>query len=115
MEMGKSALKNYVNYPQETRPTAIVSGNGLIAAGVLIEAKQRGIHVPNDVSLISSGEMCNHELIEPQITYVESLSAQIGKEAAEMMLERMCNPDLPMRNRVLDAELIEGDSVREIH
>ena len=81
----------------------------------MTEAKQHNMQIPDDFSLISYGEMNNHEIIEPQITYVESLSEQIGKIAAEMMLERIADSKLPIRTTVLNAKLIEGDSVREIH
>ena len=52
------------------RPTAIVSGNDLMAIGALRELKSAGLRVPQDVSVIGFDDITFAALAEPQLTTI---------------------------------------------
>ncbi len=111
-EYGREALKNIME--MENRPTAIVSGSVLITEGILKEAAKAGIRIPEDISLISFGDIQMSELIQPRLTYIESKQGEIGYRAAQILLNKMKNEATNIIESVLETEIVEGTSVADI-
>lgn len=111
-EYGREAFRNIIEMSK--RPTVIVSGSVKITRGILIEAKKMGVNIPEDISLVSYGNIDMNELITPSLTYVESLNEKIGTIAGNIILERIRNPRGDVREVVLDAKLILGKSVKQV-
>ncbi len=77
------------------RPTAVICGNDVLAAGALGEARRLGIKVPDDVSLVGFDDIDLSRVTSPQITTVHVPHRRMGKAAAEMLLAmRNGNSDL---------------------
>ncbi len=108
---GRLALNDIIK--MKNRPTAIISGSVQITRGILIEAKELGISIPGDFSLVSYGNIEMSTLISPSITYVESLNEKIGAVAGELILNRIKNPEGKLEQMVFESRLILGDSVKE--
>ena len=68
------------------RPTAIVSGNDLMAIGALRELKSAGLRVPQDVSVIGFDDITFAALAEPQLTTIMLPRAEIGEAAVEALM-----------------------------
>ena len=108
---GRQALKEIVKMAD--RPTAIISGSVQITRGILIEAKQLGMTIPDDFSLISYGNIDMSTLISPTLTYIDSLNEKIGALAGELIISRMANPAEKPEQIVVEANLIMGESVKD--
>ncbi len=81
---GRLGLKALLATP--VRPTALVCGNDLLAVGALLEAQQRGLRVPQDLSICG---VDNHELsaeIDPGLTTVSLPTHDLGRIAATQLL-----------------------------
>lgn len=68
------------------RPTAILCGNDLLAAGALLEAQRQGLKVPDDLSICG---IDNHDLaaeIIPGITTISLPARDLGQIAAKQIL-----------------------------
>lgn len=91
------------------RPTAIVCGNDLLAVGVLFEASQRGLSVPDDLSVvgIDNLEIASH--VVPSLSTVHLPTLELGREVAEHLLDRLRGYERPPRVE-LPIELVERRS-----
>jgi LacI family transcriptional regulator len=90
-------------------PTAVVCGNDLLAVGVLLEAEQRGLVIPRDLSVvgIDNLEIASH--IAPSLTTVHLPTAELGREVAEHLLARLRGDPRGSRTE-MPIELIERRS-----
>ena len=92
------------------RPTAIVAADANEGLGVWHTLHERGIRVPQDVSLIAIHKLPAEDFRVPAMTCVEMPLRRLGRRAAEVVL------DMPWDARIretLEAELTisEGDTV----
>ncbi len=110
-DFGRLALNDLLKI--KNRPTAIISGSVQITRGILMEAKKLGLTIPDNFSLVSYGNIDMSTLINPSLTYVESLNEKIGAVAGELILNRIKNPDGKLEQKVFESKLIVGDSVKE--
>ncbi|WP_336492190.1 LacI family DNA-binding transcriptional regulator [Methylobacterium nigriterrae] len=90
-------------------PTAVVCGNDLLAVGVILEAGQRGLAVPEDLSVvgIDNLEIASH--IAPSLTTVHLPTAELGRQVAEHLLSRLSGQTPPKRIEMA-IELVERHS-----
>jgi len=80
------------------RPSAIVCGNDVLAQGVLFEARERGIAVGSELSIIGFGDL---ELSgQLGLTSVRIPTAEMGRLAAEYVLKRLAGEKPPHATRV---------------
>lgn len=79
-----------------SRPTAIVAGCDEIAIGVIIAARQLGIQIPSQLSVIG---IDGHDLAEMfALTTLEQFPSRQGIRAVELVMERMLDAaDSPAR------------------
>jgi len=91
-------------------PSAIIAGGNLMLAGVLRALKKLGKSIPDDVSVVSSGETELAELASPPITVIRWDLAAFGREAANLMLHRVADPAAPPRRIIVTCELVLRDS-----
>ncbi|URV29498.1 LacI family DNA-binding transcriptional regulator [Burkholderia gladioli] len=70
-------------------PTAIVCGNGSFAMGAMLEAIAIGIDVPSQLSLIGFDDFELMAELPIPITTVRVPSAEIGKQAARLILAQL--------------------------
>ena len=104
---GRQALRQLMQLKQP--PTAIFCVMDLLAAGVLLEAQHLNIEVPRMLSVCG---IDNHELAEaisPGLTTISLPTHELGKIAAESVLQALSGQAIAKRT-VLDFELIERGS-----
>ena len=70
------------------RPTAIFAGNDEMAAGVLQAARQLGIRVPEDLSLVGFDDFQIASRLWPTLTTVRTPTREIGRLAVERLMGR---------------------------
>jgi LacI family transcriptional regulator len=87
-------------------PTALFSVNNLTTIGVLRAARQRGISMPDRLSLVGFDDIPTGELLEPPLTAIVQPTYQLGAKAAELLLRRIAEPDAPVTEVVLQASLV---------
>ena len=68
------------------RPTAVICGNDVLAAGALMQAKQLGISVPADVSVVGFDNIDLAAVTDPPLTTMHVPHRRMGKAAAELLL-----------------------------
>ena len=94
------------------RPTAIFACNDMMALGVLGAAHDAGLQVPRELAISGFDDIELGELILPRLTTIAQPTYELGSLAAELLLERLQEPDRPAERRVLPVYLIERESTR---
>jgi len=91
-------------------PTAIVCVNDRTALGAMAALTERGLRVPDDVSLIGFDDIPIAGLLRPHLTTVRQPMMELGRVAAECLIERIAHPTGPHQRRILHCELVVRDS-----
>lgn len=76
-------------------PTAIASGNNLATIGVIKALRDLKLRVPEDVAVIGFDDFEWADCFEPRLTVIAQPSEMIGTRTAELLLERMRDPQIP--------------------
>ena len=69
------------------RPTAVLCGNDVLAAGALRRARQSGLRVPQDVSITGFDDLELSRLVVPALATVHVPHREMGREAARMLVD----------------------------
>lgn len=69
------------------RPTAIICGNDVQAAGALRGLRAAGLAVPRDISVVGFDDIEIAKAVEPQLTTVHVPHRRMGSTAAHLLLE----------------------------
>jgi LacI family transcriptional regulator len=68
------------------RPTVVMCGNDVLAAGALRRAKQMGLRVPQDVSITGFDDIELATVLDPEITTVHVPHREMGRQAAKQLI-----------------------------
>lgn len=86
--------------------TAIVAANDLLALGAYDTLRERGLHCPDEVSVVGHNDMPLMDLVAPALTTVRIEHRAMGREAAELLVQRMRREDASTRMVMLTPRLI---------
>ncbi|MCG7520797.1 LacI family DNA-binding transcriptional regulator [Ruegeria sp. Ofav3-42] len=75
----------------ETRPTAILCGNDVLAAGAMRQAQEMGLDVPDDVSITGFDDIELARIVSPELTTVHVPHREMGRKAALQLVEMVEN------------------------
>lgn len=93
------------------RPTAIIAAGNRILAGVLRAMQQQGVSVPQDISLIACDRSDIAMLYPGPITLIDRPVEEIGRTAAQLLLERLDGSNARPAQRIsFPTHLIMGGS-----
>jgi DNA-binding LacI/PurR family transcriptional regulator len=76
-------------------PTAILVCSGLMALGTVQVIRDRGLRMPEDIALIIFDDPEWSKVIDPPITTIAQPAYAMGQAAAEMLLQRLQQPEIP--------------------
>lgn len=79
-------------------PDAFICANDYLAIHLITALKQHGISIPKDVMVAGFDDTPQSAYIEPSLTTAQIPSTYIGRLAADMLLDRIENPDQPFRS-----------------
>jgi LacI family transcriptional regulator len=80
---GKDAVLRLLGVPH--RPTALLCGNDVIAAGAIHAARRLGIDVPAELSIIGIGDFKGSKEMEPALTTIRLPARSIGEIAGQKL------------------------------
>ncbi|HSZ38627.1 MAG TPA: LacI family DNA-binding transcriptional regulator [Trebonia sp.] len=91
-------------------PTAIFAGNDQQAFGVYEAARQRGLRIPRDLSVIGFDDLRISRWASPPLTTIRQPLAEMGRLAAEMLGTLIEGLTPPSHQLELATELVVRDS-----
>ena len=90
----------------------IVSSNDMMALGALQALRELGISVPGQVEVIGCDNIIFCDISSPSLSTIRRPFGEIGKKAAEVMLDLIAGNKVKKQNIQFDADLILRDSTR---
>jgi DNA-binding LacI/PurR family transcriptional regulator len=87
------------------RPTAVCCDDDIIAAGLYLAARESGVRIPRDLSVVGFDDMDFARVLDPPLTTVALDGEQLGASAFELLEARMAGRRSRKRV-VLPAELL---------
>lgn len=72
---------------RDVKPTAVICGNDVLAAGALRQARVMGLDVPGDVSLTGFDNMDLSRIVIPPLSTVDVPHREMGRQAAVALVE----------------------------
>lgn len=109
IEEGEYACERLLSANPEI--TAIVAANDMLAVGCLHHLRSRNIPCPGRISIVGMNDMLFMDAIAPALTTVRTPAAELGRQAADLLISII--KGIPVRNDrvVLKPELIVRASV----
>ncbi|MDP3891229.1 LacI family DNA-binding transcriptional regulator [Nocardioides sp.] len=93
--------------------TGIVCGSDLMALGAVRAARQRGMQVPEQVSVVGSDDSLLIEFTDPPLTTVRQPVTAIGNAAAQALLDQIAGaPPAPSELFFRPELIVRGSSAR---
>ena len=99
----------------EERPTAVFLTNYEITLGAVIALNEKGVHFPEDISIIGFDNLMLSKVVKPKLWMVVQPMEQIARSAAEMILKRLAGEaGEGVFKTTLQTSLMRGNSVADI-
>lgn len=106
----KAGIEIFSNAPEVT---CIIAANDLAAYGVLSAARDKGIKIPEDLSLTGADGLKQYG--QKQLTTYISPSYQIGAKGAELLIRKIEDKKTIPQRICLPTTFIEGETVKSIN
>jgi LacI family transcriptional regulator len=91
---------------------AVFAGNDIVALGAMNAIKEKKLNIPEDISIIGYDDMFFSQYLNPSLSSVSVRLFDVGKTAAELLLNRIKKPvNFKPRRIVMECDLILRDSV----
>jgi LacI family transcriptional regulator len=81
-------------------PSALVAANNILGEAALAAVRDRGLRVPEDISLVMFDDANWAKLVDPPITVVAQPSFEMGQLATRMVLSEEASPALTLPTRL---------------
>jgi DNA-binding LacI/PurR family transcriptional regulator len=107
VEVGYLGTKQLLSSGQPV--TAILGATDETAQGIYRVLRERGLQIPDDVSVAG----CNDGLggfMNPPLTTIREFPQLLGKRLVDLALERIAHPDLPVQQVTIPIELVKRSS-----
>lgn len=106
---GYAGCRHLMNMP--TPPTAIITTNVTLAIGALRYIRQNNIHVPEDLSFVTYGDIENSELFFIDVGHSTLSPISAAEKAGNFILSRIKDPSLGNRECVFEPSVLENGTV----
>lgn len=90
-ESGYRAMEELLDL--QKRPTAVFAGNDVIAYGAIKAIKDRGLKIPEDISIVGFDDDYLSRYLNPPLTTVAVPAGGLGSEAAILLINMIENPE----------------------
>src|SRR5579862_288163 len=98
---------------QHKKITAILAGDDPTAHGVYKALRASGLRVPEDISVCGCNDTVGSWL-HPPLTTIREFPQQLGRQLAEVVLNRIQSPGLSPQRVIVPSELVKRDSCHPV-
>jgi len=103
-EDGKKLLAHMLD--MDDRPTAIFTGSDEIAAGMLVQAREQGVRIPEDLAVMGFDDQPIAEWTSPPLTTVRQPAEEMGQKSTQMIIDALHQNAAGMEQLELPIEII---------
>lgn len=98
----------------EQRPSAVVFASDMMAIGGMQAAKDVGLHICEDLSVMGFDDIELARYVSPGLTTIRQNTDEMGRLAAIELLELMTNPNKPPSVITVETDLVVRSSVNNL-
>jgi LacI family transcriptional regulator len=91
-------------------PTGIITGNNLTTIGAVAAIHNAGLRIPHEISLAGFDDFEWADYFEPRLTLIAQPCNEIGRRAAQMLVERINGLSTAPRSVRLKSKLVTRNS-----
>ncbi|PJC88076.1 transcriptional repressor PurR [Vibrio sp. HA2012] len=99
----------------DDKPTAVFCFNDTMALGLMSRLQQKGMRVPDDISVIGYDNIDLAGYFSPPLTTIHQPKRRVGKTAFEILLERIKNKEHERHVFEMQPEIVIRDSVKNLN
>lgn len=111
VEGGFEAMNILLNLPRESRPTAVISSNDLMALGAIHAIRSSGLSIPGDISVIGFDDISIAAHSNPPLTTISPPKFELGSKAVQMLVGfQELQSTVTTEYRMMDSPLIFRES-----
>ncbi|WP_281884371.1 LacI family DNA-binding transcriptional regulator [Paenibacillus sp. YYML68] len=103
-ESGYQAMQTFLQLAEP--PTAVVCSSDMSALGVMEAAKEAGLSIPDDLSVMGFDDIELAQHLQPPLSTIRQDCSTIGSQAVRMLHELIHHPDFSPPELVVPTELI---------
>ena len=111
-ETGKACAHQLLSLPHP--PTAIFAANDQSALGVMDTAKELGLKIPEDLSVVGFDNIAESQLCDPPLTTIDQHLTDLGIAATKMLMDLVKGNELESPQQKFPTQLIIRQSCRAI-
>ena len=109
IEMADSIIK------QNSKPTAVITAYAEIGLGLIHELINKGISVPDDISVIARNNIPSCEYAQVPLTCFDLFDQEVALAATELLYDKIFKNTNAVKHVVINYQLIERNSVKAIN
>ena len=91
---------------RNTLPDAVFAVNDPVAIGAFQRIKEAGYKIPHDIAIMGFSNNKITTLVDPPLTTVDQPSFEMGKRAAQILLQQIEKDHIQPQHVILDAKLV---------
>ena len=102
---------------QDSLPTAVFCCNDVMALGAISAITEKGLRVPDDISIIGYDNIHSSRFYAPPLTTIHQSKSRLGAQAVNLLFERIANKDNNNHEKhriAIHPELVIRKSVRNL-
>ncbi|MBN2791923.1 MAG: LacI family DNA-binding transcriptional regulator [Desulfuromonadales bacterium] len=110
LENGRTGIIDLMK--SEKSPTAVFCSNDYLALGAMKGARELGLDVPADLSIVGFDDMPMAAFFNPGLDTVRQPAYEMGRIGTELLLEAIATPEILPVQKLLPLELVRRGSVQ---
>ena len=112
-----AAVSEFIEQNLQNKFTAIIGGNDFLAMGAMDAIIDKGLNIPEDLSLIGYDNLWMTKILKVPLTTIRQPKMQFGYMSTERLLEMIKNPEMKKypQKIVLEPELVIRNSCRKLN
>ena len=96
---GYTAMRKLLQ--QEPVPDGVFCYNDPVAIGAIKAISEAGLRIPHDIAVVGAGNVHYSDMLAVPLTTVDQCTGQIGKQAAELLMEQIGAKRKPRIKKIL--------------
>ncbi|ACS78410.1 LacI family DNA-binding transcriptional regulator [Maridesulfovibrio salexigens] len=108
---GRDSIKQLLKHGSP--PSAVFCSNDYIALGAIKGAREAGLSLPEDLSIVGFDDMPTASYMVPALTTIRQPAYEMGRRACELLLQKMENPEKPEQH-MMETKLIVRESTAAV-
>ncbi|VEF47302.1 LacI family transcriptional regulator [Bacillus freudenreichii] len=106
----KSGYERMKSVLEKSKISAVFAANDLIALGAMSAIHEKGLTIPNDISVIGCDDILFAQMSNPKLSTISVPAYKIGATAVKLLVDRIKGVRSKSKNLILNHKFIERES-----